>query len=115
LRSASWRGPIGALVFGHIGDRLGRKTAFVGALIVNGTATSLIGVLPTYRAAGGFSRLVLVLLRLTQGLAVGGQWGGSMLLATEKCTEGEARLVRQHLRRPAFRSASCLPISLFWG
>lgn len=75
--------PIGALVFGHIGDRLGRKAALVGALIVMGTATSLIGLLPTYRAAGGFSPLVLVLLRLAQGLAVGGQWGGAMLLATE--------------------------------
>jgi MFS family permease len=75
--------PVGALVFGHIGDRLGRKAALVGALIVMGTATSLIGLLPTYRAAGGFSPLVLVLLRLSQGLAVGGQWGGAMLLATE--------------------------------
>jgi MFS family permease len=75
--------PIGALVFGHIGDRLGRKAALVGALIVMGAATSLIGLLPTYRAAGGFSPLVLVLLRLAQGLAVGGQWGGAMLLATE--------------------------------
>src|ERR1700693_3012091 len=75
--------PIGALVFGHIGDRLGRKAALVGALIVMGTATSFIGLLPTYRAAGGFSPLVLVLLRLAQGLAVGGQWGGAMLLATE--------------------------------
>lgn len=75
--------PIGAVVFGHVGDRLGRKAALVGALIVMGTATSLIGVLPSYRAAGGFSPLALVLLRLTQGLAVGGQWGGSMLLATE--------------------------------
>jgi MFS family permease len=75
--------PIGALVFGHVGDRLGRKAALVGALIVMGTATSLIGLLPTYRAAGGFSPLVLVLLRLAQGLAVGGQWGGAMLLATE--------------------------------
>lgn len=84
--------PIGAVVFGHIGDRLGRKAALVGALIVMGTATSLIGVLPTYRAAGGFSPLVLVLLRLTQGLAVGGQWGGSMLLATENAPKARRGL-----------------------
>jgi MFS family permease len=84
--------PIGALVFGHIGDRLGRKAALVGALIVMGTATSLIGVLPTYRAVGGFSPLVLVLLRLTQGLAVGGQWGGSMLLATENAPKAKRGL-----------------------
>jgi MFS family permease len=75
--------PIGALVFGHIGDRLGRKAALVGALILMGAATSLIGLLPTYRAVGGFSPIALVLLRLSQGLAVGGQWGGAMLLATE--------------------------------
>src|ERR1700731_2843614 len=84
--------PIGALVFGHIGDRLGRKPALVGALIVMGMATSLIGLLPTYRAAGGFSPLVLVLLRLTQGLAVGGQWGGSMLLATENAPKAKRGL-----------------------
>src|SRR3984893_16099068 len=75
--------PIGAVVFGHIGDRLGRKPALVGALIVMGAATSLVGLLPTYRAAGVFSPLALVVLRLAQGLAVGGQWGGAMLLATE--------------------------------
>jgi MFS family permease len=75
--------PIGAVVFGHIGDRLGRKPALVGALIVMGTATALVGLLPTYRAAGAFSPLALVVLRLAQGLAVGGQWGGAMLLATE--------------------------------
>jgi MFS family permease len=84
--------PIGAVVFGHIGDRLGRKTALVSALIVMGTATSLIGLLPTYRAAGGFSPLVLVLLRLTQGLAVGGQWGGAMLLATENAPKARRGL-----------------------
>jgi MFS family permease len=84
--------PIGALVFGHIGDRLGRKAALVGALIVMGAATSLIGLLPTYRAAGGFSPLVLVLLRLSQGLAVGGQWGGAMLLATENAPKARRGL-----------------------
>jgi MFS family permease len=75
--------PIGGLIFGHIGDRMGRKAALVGALIVMGTATSLIGLLPSYRVAGAFSPVALVLLRLTQGLAVGGQWGGAILLATE--------------------------------
>jgi MFS family permease len=64
----------------------------VGALIVMGTATSLIGLLPTYRAAGGFSPLVLVLLRLSQGLAVGGQWGGAMLFATENAPKARRGL-----------------------
>jgi MFS family permease len=75
--------PIGAVLFGHIGDKSGRKTALVIALITMGIATTLIGVLPSYRAAGMFSPLALVVLRITQGLAVGGQWGGAILLATE--------------------------------
>jgi MFS family permease len=81
--------PIGALVFGHIGDRLGRKTALVGALILMGAATSIIGLLPPYRTAGGLAPLALVLLRLMQGLAVGGQWGGAMLLATENAPKSK--------------------------
>jgi MFS family permease len=75
--------PIGALVFGHIGDRAGRKTAFAVALIMMGSATTLIGFLPSYETAGFLSPLALVLLRVIQGLAVGGQWGGATLLATE--------------------------------
>jgi len=75
--------PVGALLFGHMGDRLGRKTAFAVALIVMGVATALIGLVPPYRIGGVLSPLALVLLRLTQGLALGGQWGGATLLATE--------------------------------
>ena len=75
--------PVGAVLFGHIGDRAGRKAAFVLALSMMGTATTLIGLLPSYRTAGVFAPLALVLLRFTQGLAVGGQWGGAILLATE--------------------------------
>lgn len=75
--------PVGALLFGHMGDRLGRKTVFAVALIVMGIATTLIGLVPPYRIGGVFSPLALVLLRLTQGLALGGQWGGATLLATE--------------------------------
>jgi MFS family permease len=75
--------PVGAVLFGHIGDRHGRKVAFAIALILMGTATALIGLLPSYRTAGVFSPLALVLLRLAQGIAVGGQWGGAVLLATE--------------------------------
>ena len=75
--------PVGAVLFGHIGDRLGRKTAFAVSLILMGIATTLIGTLPSYRAVGVLSPLALVLLRLGQGLAVGGQWGGATLFATE--------------------------------
>ena len=75
--------PIGGIVFGHFGDRLGRKKALVSALLLMGGATTLIGLLPTYAAIGAAAPLLLMLLRFAQGLAVGGQWGGAMLLVTE--------------------------------
>ena len=75
--------PLGAVFFGHLGDRAGRKKAFATALLIMGTATTLIGMLPTYKTVGAFAPLALVLLRFMQGLAIGGQWGGALLLATE--------------------------------
>jgi MFS family permease len=75
--------PIGAVLFGHMGDRVGRNRSLATALIVMGGATTLIGLMPSYHSIGVFAPLLLVLLRLLQGLAVGGQWGGAMLLATE--------------------------------
>lgn len=75
--------PIGGMVFGHFGDRIGRKAALVSALMLMGVATTLIGCLPTYASIGIAAPLLLTLLRFTQGLAVGGQWGGAMLLVTE--------------------------------
>lgn len=75
--------PLGAALFGHLGDRAGRKMAFAVSLTMMGTATALIGILPAYSTVGAVAPLALVLLRLLQGLAVGGQWGGALLLATE--------------------------------
>ena len=75
--------PLGAVFFGHLGDRAGRKTAFATALLIMGLATTLIGLLPPYTVIGALAPLALVLLRLVQGFAVGGQWGGALLLATE--------------------------------
>ncbi len=75
--------PIGAVVFGHFGDRVGRKKTLVVALMMMGVATTLIGLLPTYATIGAFAPVSLVLLRFVQGLAVGGQWGGARLLVTE--------------------------------
>jgi MFS family permease len=75
--------PIGAIVFGHIGDRRGRKLAFVLTLVITGTATLLIGFLPTYEAIGVAAPILLVLLRLVQGFAVGGEWGGAVLMSVE--------------------------------
>ena len=75
--------PLGGLIFGHFGDRVGRKRTLVVALMMMGAATTLIGLLPTYAAIGIAAPLILVLLRFVQGLAIGGQWGGAMLLVTE--------------------------------
>ncbi|MBT8113972.1 MAG: MHS family MFS transporter [Arenicella sp.] len=75
--------PLGGIIFGHYGDRVGRKRTLVVALMIMGVGTTLIGVLPSYESIGVLAPLTLVLLRFTQGLAIGGQWGGAMLLVTE--------------------------------
>ncbi|MBG6058581.1 metabolite-proton symporter [Cryobacterium sp. MP_M5] len=81
--------PIGALVFGHFGDRRGRKATLVGALLTMGIATFLIGLLPTYGQVGWFAPLLLVILRLAQGFALGGEWSGAALVATENAPAGK--------------------------
>ncbi len=75
--------PVGGIFFGHFGDKVGRKKALVTALMMMGVATTVIGLLPTYATIGAAAPLALILLRFIQGLAVGGQWGGAMLLVTE--------------------------------
>ena len=80
--------PVGGIVFGHFGDRIGRKRTLVIALLVMGIGTTLIGCLPTYTMVGPLAPILLILLRFAQGLAIGGQWGGAMLLATESAPAG---------------------------
>jgi MFS family permease len=75
--------PVGGIIFGHFGDTLGRKRALVTALLMMGTASALIGCLPSYASIGALAPTLLIVLRFIQGLALGGQWGGAMLLATE--------------------------------
>ena len=75
--------PVGGIIFGHYGDRLGRKKALVVALVLMGAATTLIGCLPTYASIGAAAPLLLIVLRFAQGIAIGGQWGGAVLIATE--------------------------------
>ncbi|MCK2213144.1 MHS family MFS transporter [Actinomadura sp. ATCC 31491] len=75
--------PLGGLVFGHFGDRLGRKTLLVISLLMMGTATFLIGCLPTYATLGPSAALLLTALRLVQGFALGGEWGGAVLIVSE--------------------------------
>jgi MHS family shikimate/dehydroshikimate transporter-like MFS transporter len=81
--------PVGGILFGHFGDRLGRKPTLVIALLTMGTATTLVGVLPTYATIGVAAPILLFVLRFVQGLAVGGQWGGAVLLATEYAPEDQ--------------------------
>ncbi len=75
--------PLGGVIFGHFGDKLGRKKALVTALVIMGTATTLIGLLPTVATIGIAAPIILTILRFVQGIAVGGQWGGAVLLAVE--------------------------------
>jgi metabolite-proton symporter len=79
--------PVGGIVFGHFGDRIGRKRLLMLSLVLMGVATMLIGLLPTYGRIGAWAPILLVLLRVVQGFAVGGEWGGAVLLAAE---HGEA-------------------------
>src|SRR5690349_7725220 len=81
--------PIGAVIFGHFGDRAGRKAALVAALLMMGGGTTLIGCLPPYSTVGAVAPLLLVVFRFVQGLAIGGQWGGAMLLVTESAPPGK--------------------------
>lgn len=75
--------PVGAILFGHIGDRIGRRKTLITTVTLMGVATGLIGVLPTYEQAGWLGGAILVLLRLLQGISLGGEWGGAVLVATE--------------------------------
>jgi metabolite-proton symporter len=75
--------PVGAFVFGHYGDRIGRKATLIITLLMMGLATSLVGLLPGTDSIGFWAPTLLILLRLIQGLAVGGEWGGSVLLSME--------------------------------
>jgi metabolite-proton symporter len=75
--------PVGGIVFGHFGDRIGRKRLLMLSLVLMGVATVLIGLLPTYSAIGIWAPISLIALRLVQGFAVGGEWGGAVLMAAE--------------------------------
>lgn len=81
--------PFGALLFGHFGDKVGRKTTLAASLLVMGVSTLLIGLLPGYKTLGFWAPLLLCVLRFGQGVGLGGEWGGAALLATEHAPPGK--------------------------
>ena len=119
--------PIGGVIFGHFGDKLGRKSMLVTTLMMMGIATFLIGVLPTYQQVGVLAPILLVVLRFVQGLGVGGEWGGAVLMAVEHGHAGQRGLraswvqagvpVGLLLATAAFSLCSALPEKEFlsWG
>jgi len=83
--------PLGGAIFGHIGDRIGRKKSLIITLVMMGVVTVLIGLLPTYASIGIWAPILLVVLRLIQGIAVGGEWGGAVLMAGEHSPDKNKR------------------------
>ncbi|MDF2442987.1 MAG: hypothetical protein JWR01_1190, partial [Subtercola sp.] len=75
--------PLGGIIFGHFGDKIGRKTSLIVTVVIMALATALIGLLPTFSQVGAIAPILLILLRIVQGLSVGGEWGGSVVLTTE--------------------------------
>lgn len=84
--------PLGGALFGHFGDRVGRKTMLVWSLVIMGVATALIGLLPGYATLGVWAPVLLVVLRFVQGIGIGGEWGGAVLMAVEHSREGRRGL-----------------------
>jgi metabolite-proton symporter len=84
--------PIGSFLFGHFGDRIGRKSTLVASLLVMGLSTTLIGFVPGYDSIGSLAPILLCLLRFGQGIGLGGEWGGAALLATEYAPQGKRGL-----------------------
>ncbi len=80
--------PLGGIVFGHFRDKIGRKAMLLTTLIMMGIPTVLIGLLPTYESIGYWATVCLVILRFIQGMAMGGEWGGAVLMAVEHAPEG---------------------------
>ncbi|CAB3721921.1 MFS transporter [Achromobacter piechaudii] len=83
--------PLGGAIFGHIGDKIGRKKSLVITLVMMGTVTVLIGLLPTHASIGVWAPVLLILLRIVQGIAVGGEWGGAVLMAGEHSPDKSKR------------------------
>ncbi|MGE2720603.1 MFS transporter [Mycolicibacterium celeriflavum] len=106
--------PLGGVVFGHFGDRVGRKKMLVYSLLVMGTATVLMGLLPTYAQIGLAAPLLLTALRLAQGFAVGGEWGGATLMAVEHASDRRKGLYGAFPQMGAPAGTACATLA-FWA
>ncbi|BBU30308.1 MFS transporter [Burkholderia sp. THE68] len=109
--------PLGGLVFGHFGDRVGRKVALLLTLLTTGVGTALVGVLPTYDSIGIWAPICLIVLRLVQGIGAGGEWGGAVLMVVETAPPNRRGLYGSlvQIGNPAGRilaSAAFLPVML---
>ena len=105
--------PLGAIICGHLGDKLGRKVVLVMTLILMGASTVLIGVLPTYQQIGLWAPVLLIVLRIIQGFSAGGEWGGAALMAVEHAPV-DRRSFLAPSRKLAFRLASSSLRSCYW-
>ncbi|QRZ14824.1 MHS family MFS transporter [Paracoccus methylovorus] len=105
--------PVGGVIFGHLGDRIGRKTTLVITLMMMGVATTFIGLLPTYETIGFWAPIGLVILRFIQGVAVGGEWGGAVLIASENAPKGKGVLYSAFAQQGA-PAGNLLAISVFF-
>lgn len=103
--------PVGGILFSHIGDRIGRKKTLVVTLSLMGGSTMLIGFLPQYASIGIWAPILLTLLRLIQGLALGGEWGGGLLLAVEYAPKSRRGLYGAI----PMRAAATLPGTITWS
>ena len=108
VRASFFARPLGGIVFGHFGDKIGRKKMLVSPLLLMGAATFAIGLLPTFASIGIAAPLLLICCRLLQGFAVGGESGGAVLMAAEDATAAAAGSGRRG-PRPASRWATCSP------
>ncbi len=107
--------PLGGAIFGHFGDRVGRKTVLIVSMMTMGVATTLIGLLPTTEQIGVIAPILLITLRVVQGLAVGGEWGGAMLMALEHSPDKKRGFAASfaNMGAPAGALLATLAVSLF--
>src|SRR6201993_2373611 len=105
--------PIGAAIFGHYGDRIGRKSTLIATLMLMGLATFAVALVPTYESIGVWGAVILTILRFVQGVGVGGEWGGSVLMSMEWARSDTAALLPRG-RNSAYQQGCFSPISRRW-